>query len=262
MVRSPIKNKRKIFFPNSEGHKLCGILSDPSGDKRRPLIVLCHGFTTSKDGRTYVRLEEILNQKIFSTFRFDFFGHGESGGKFADITISEAVDDVQNAIRFVKDSGYERIGLVGSSFGGFASILTAGKSDDLFVLALKSPVSDYLGLLIARDHDIDVEAWRQEGYITVEGADGKNLRLNYSFFVDAERIQGYALAENIKVPTLIVHGDQDETVSLAQSQKAADLIPNCRLEVIKGADHTYSNPQHFECMLDLISDFVVCKEAL
>jgi len=253
--------KRKIFFQSSKGHKLCGILSDPSGDKHRPLIVLCHGFTTSKDGRTYVRLEEILNQKAFSTFRFDFFGHGESAGEFADITISEAVDDVQNAIRFVKDSGYERIGLVGSSFGGFVSILTAGQSYDLFVLALKSPVSDYVGLLIARDHDIDVEAWRQEGYITVEGADGKNLRLNYSFFADAERIQSYAFAEKINAPTLIVHGDQDETVPLAQSQKAADLIPNCRLEVIEGADHTYSYPQHFKRMLDLISDFVVCKGA-
>jgi dipeptidyl aminopeptidase/acylaminoacyl peptidase len=262
VVRSPIKNKRKIFFPNGKGHQLCGILSDPSGDKSRPLAVLCHGFTTSKDGRTYVRLEEILNQKTFSTFRFDFFGHGESEGEFADITVSEAVHDVQNAIRFVKDSGYERIGLVGSSFGGFASILTAGQSDDLFVLALKSPVSDYLGLLIARDHDIDVETWRQEGYITVEGTYGKNLRLNYSFFADAERMQSYAFAEKIAAPTLIVHGDKDETVPLAQSQKAADLIPNCRLEVIKGADHVYSDPEHFERMLDLISNFVVCKGAL
>jgi len=52
--------KRKINFQSSKGHNLCGILSNPSGDKRRPLIVLCHGFTTGKDGRTYVRVEEIL----------------------------------------------------------------------------------------------------------------------------------------------------------------------------------------------------------
>ena len=251
--------KRKLYFPSSKDHRLCGILSDPTGDKHRPLIVLCHGFTTSKDGRTYVRLEDILNRKKFSTFRFDFFGHGESAGQFADITISEAEDDVQSAIRFVKDSGYERIGLVGSSFGGFASILTAARSDDLFVLALKSPVSDYLGLLIARDHDIDIEAWRQEGSIAVESVNGERLRLNYAFFADAEGINGYAFAGSIKVPTLIVHGDHDETVPLAQSRKTSALVPDCRLEVIEGADHTYSDPQHFEIMLDLISDFIVCK---
>lgn len=249
--------KRKIFFRSSKGHRLCGILSDSAGDIRRPMIVLCHGFSTSKDGRTYMRLEEKLNQQKFSTFRFDFFGHGESEGKFAEITISEAVDDVRSAIRFMKDTGYTRLGLMGSSFGGFASILTAGRSDDLFVLALKSPVSDYLGLLIARDHDIDVETWRREGFITVEGMDGKSLRLNYSFFADAERKNGYAFAENIKVPTLIVHGDRDETVPLEQSRKTAGLIPCCDLKVIKGADHVYSMPKHFEQMIGLISGFII-----
>ncbi len=254
--------KRKIYFSNRKDYKLCGILSDLSGDKGRPLIVLCHGFTTSKDGRTYVRLEEILNAKNFSTLRFDFYGHGESEGELADITISEAVDDALSAIRFVKESGYGRIGLMGSSFGGFASILTAGQSDDLFVLALKSPVSDYLDLLIARDHDIDIQAWRQNGHILVEASDGQNLRLNYSFYEDAERMHGYALARRIKVPTLIVHGDQDETVPLEQSRKAAACIPDCRLEIIEGADHVYSDPALFERMLDLIADFITAKGAL
>jgi dipeptidyl aminopeptidase/acylaminoacyl peptidase len=253
--------KRKISFRSSKGHYLCGIMSDPTGDKGLPIIVLCHGFTTSKDGRTYVQLEEILNVKNFSTLRFDFFGHGESAGRFAEITISEAVDDVRSAVRFVKESGYSRIGLMGSSFGGFASILTAGQSDDLFVLALKSPVSDYLGLLIARDHDIDIQAWRKNGCISVEASDGQNLRLNYSFYEDAERIQGYAMARKIEAPTLIVHGDHDETVPLGQSRKLAECIPDCRLDIIEGADHVYSDPAHFERMLGLISDFILVKEA-
>jgi dipeptidyl aminopeptidase/acylaminoacyl peptidase len=198
-----------------------------------------------------------LNREEFSIFRFDFFGHGESAGKFEEITISEAVDDVQSAIRFVKDSGYKRIGLMGSSFGGFASLLTAGQSDDLFVLALKSPVSDYLGLLIARDHRRNIETWRKEGFITVEGADGERLRLNYTFFEDAEKTNGYAIAGYISAPTLIVHGDRDETVPLSQSQKIAALIPDCNLKVIRGADHVYSVPDHFESLLKLISDFII-----
>jgi hypothetical protein len=32
---------------------------------------------------------------------------------------------------------------------------------------------------------------------------------------------------------------------------------NCRLEVIEGADHGYSNEEHFKEMLDLISEFIV-----
>jgi pimeloyl-ACP methyl ester carboxylesterase len=62
--------------------------------------------------------------------------------------------------------------------------------------------------------------------------------------------------KKIRAPALIVHGNQDETVPLGQSREAAALIPDCRLEVIGGADHTYSDPKHFEKMLALISDFI------
>ncbi|MCK4786450.1 MAG: hypothetical protein KAV87_22015, partial [Desulfobacteraceae bacterium] len=81
--------KEKIFFKDSKGNKLCGILSNPTSQKEKPIIILCHGFSTSKEGRTYVRLEEILNSSGISTFRFDFFGHGESEGIFEEITTSE-----------------------------------------------------------------------------------------------------------------------------------------------------------------------------
>ncbi len=248
--------KKKVFFKNSKGNRLCGIISDPTGYRHLPIMVLCHGFSTSKGGRTYVRLEEIFNLRKYSIFRFDFFGHGESEGKFEDITVSEAVDDVKCAIRFVKDLGYRKIGLIGSSFGGLASIITAGQSEDIHVLALKSPVSDYMGLLIARDQDLDIKKWKEKGSIAVEGVDGQFLRLNYSFFEDAQKMNGYQYAKNIKIPTLLVHGSCDQTVPLDQSRQASHLIPDCRLEIIEGADHIYSDPQHFEKMLELISGFI------
>ena len=153
--------KEKIFFENSIGTKLCGILSNPTKNKEKPVMVLCHGFATSKDGNTYTRLEAILNDNEISIFRFDLFGHGESNGTLEDITISKAVDDVQNAIRFLKESGYKKIGLLGSSFGGMASLLAALKRDNLYVLALKSPVSDYPNLLALRDKE-EIDTWKQK----------------------------------------------------------------------------------------------------
>lgn len=249
--------KEKLYFKNSKGIRLCAVLSNPTNNEEKPIIVLCHGFSTSKDGRTYTRLEDILTQSGLSTFRLDFFGHGESEGKFEDITISEAVDDVLSAIRFLKDSGYIRIGLMGSSFGGLASILAASQSKEPYVLALKSPVSDNLEVLSNRYATEDREHWREKGFIEMTGVDNEIRSLNYSFYQDAERIDGYEAARKIRIPTLIVHGDEDETVPLKQSQKTAGLIAKCRLEIIKGADHTYSKDEHFERMLKLISEFIV-----
>jgi pimeloyl-ACP methyl ester carboxylesterase len=247
----------KIFFDNSKGQKLCGILSNPTYLKDKPIIVLCHGFSTSKDGRTYVRLEEILNNSGISTLRFDFFGHGESNGKFEELTLSEAVDDIQKAIRLLKDSGYRKIGLFGSSFGGMASIVTASGGQDLYVLALKSPVSDYLGVLLSRISEQELKNWKREGVIHFTGNEGEELKLNYSFFEDATKISGYDMAKKIKIPTLIVHGSKDETVPVEQSKKTAGLIENCRLKIIEGGDHTYSKEEDFEKLLDLVSKFII-----
>lgn len=199
----------------------------------------------------------MLNKYEITTFRFDFFGHGESEGNFEEITTSEAIDDILNALELLKDLGYKKIGLVGSSFGGLASLIAASKTEDLQLLALKSPVSDYSDLIIARQGKKDIEEWKKRGFIDFTGAGGKKLKLNYSFYADAKRINGYQAARKIKIPVLIVHGHLDETVPTDQSRRTAHLIANCRLEIISGADHRYTKPEDFERMLELISDFIL-----
>ena len=247
--------KNKVFFESSKGHRLCGILSKPSA--RGVVNILCHGFSSSKESKTNIRLEEVLKNSQISTFRLDFFGHGESEGKFEEITISEAADDVLSAVRFLKESGYVKIGLIGSSFGGLASLIAASRTRDISFLALKSPVSSYMGRLVARFDEKIIQSWKDKGILSVNTSEGEELRLNYSFFEDAEKINVYACCEKITIPALIVHGSEDETVPVGQSRKASAHMKNCRLEIIRGADHKYTNPDDFEKMLDLISEFVI-----
>ena len=60
--------EEKISFVDNMGNKLSGILSNPTGNKDKPIIILCHGFSSSKNSRTYVALQESLNKKIFLLF--------------------------------------------------------------------------------------------------------------------------------------------------------------------------------------------------
>jgi hypothetical protein len=249
--------KGKIIFRSSRGQRLCGIFSEPVSDRKSLAVVLCHGFSSSKDSRTNVRLEEILNHRQIATCRFDFFGHGESEGKFEEITISKAADDVLSAVRFLKASGYVKIGLVGSSFGGMASFIAASKTRDLLFLALKSPLFDYRDILVAHYNKKTIQSWKDKGVLSFSDSMGEEHRLNYSFFEDAEKVNGYTCCEKIEIPTLIVHGSEDETVPLEQSLKASARMDNCRLEIIQGADHKYSQTKDFEKMLDVISEFVI-----
>lgn len=249
--------QEKINFSNSKGNKICGILSNPTSELSTPVIILCHGFATSKDNSTNTQLEKIFNNHKIATFRFDFFGYGESEGDFENITISEAVDDILNAIYYLKDKGFSKLGLVGSSFGGMSSIISASKTNDLFVLVLKSPVSDYYEVDTKRRTKEEIKDWKSKGFVIQRNSKGEEKRLNYSFFEDFKNNNAYEAAKKIKIPTLIVHGDEDKTVPIEQSKKTSSIIENCKLEIITGADHKFSNSGEFEKILDLISNFII-----
>jgi hypothetical protein len=198
----------------------------------------------------------MLDKKNISTFRFDIYGHGESEGKFENITISEAVDDILNAIEHLKKQGYSRIGLLGSSFGGGSSIIAASKSKDLFLLALKSPVSNYKEKEIMTKTQKELDDWKSNGWRYYVTGEGKKLKLNYTFYLDFDLNDGYKVAPLIHAPSIIVHGDADEIVPVEQSIKISKIIPVCRLVLIKGANHRYDNPEHADAMLNAFSDFI------
>ena len=161
------------------------------------------------------------------------------------------------AAEFAHSLGYKKICLYGSSFGGMACFLAASKIKDLKAMALKSPVSDYSGSLFSRMNKSELETWRSKGYHKYRDGNGCEKRINYSFYQDAVSINIDRILPDIKVPVLIVHGDQDEIVPVDQSRKTASLLTDARLEVLVGADHIYSQPKHFDRMIELISDFII-----
>ncbi|MBS1266626.1 MAG: 2-succinyl-6-hydroxy-2,4-cyclohexadiene-1-carboxylate synthase [Candidatus Woesearchaeota archaeon] len=244
-----MESKLKVEFKDSHKRKLVGILSNPIESNK--IIVMCHGFSSGKDSRTYKRLEKELNSKGFATLRFDFFGHGESEGNFSDITLTKAIDGAFAALDFVKGKGFETIGLFGSSFGGITSQVVASKNPGIKCLALKSPVSDYLGVIILDIGEHRLDDWKKNGFIDYHN----QYKLKYSFYEDAKKYNSDDFAEKINVPTLFVHGDIDKIVPLKQSIETSKKIEGAKLEIIKGADHIYN--KGFEKMIKLVSDFFV-----
>ena len=81
--------------------------------------------------------------------------------------------------------------------------------------------------------------------------------MNYKFFQDLKKNNTFPIADKIRIPTLIVHGDADEIVPVEQSKLIFKLIPECKLDIIRKADHRFSNPVHFETMVDSLYKFVL-----
>ena len=221
------------------------------------LVVLCHGFLSGKNSTTNRTLTRFLNEQGLATFRFDFFGHGDSDGPFENITVSLALHQTRAALDLVIARGYDRIGLAGSSFGGLVAILAAAQRRDIACLALKCPVVDFAEELRLTFSPEELARWQATDMIPniIGGPD--RVRLQYDFYEDCLKHIAYGPAERITVPTLIVQGEQDECVPLHQSRRLHDALRGPkRLDLLPGADHQFTRGEDFRRMTTSISDWI------
>lgn len=248
--------EQDLSFSDPQGHCVTAVLGTPANDTDL-IAVLCHGFLSGKRSTTNKTLTRLLNAQGIATFAFDFFGQGDSEGPFEALTTTIAVAQANAALNLVRQKGFGRLGLVGSSFGGLVATLTAAQRHDLACLALKCPVVDFAEELRLTLGDAEMVAWQSTDTIPNIMGGTERIRLRYAFYEDCLRRIAYEPAKMITAPTLIVQGDRDECVPLHQSQQLAAVLtcPN-RMELLPGADHQFTRAADFNRMATLIADWL------
>ena len=91
----------KIYYDSINNLKLCGILSKSgASDKKDKIVIMCHGIRGNKDEcGAFVNLSQKLLENGYSSFRFDFNGHGESEGKDMEMTITREINDLESTVK-------------------------------------------------------------------------------------------------------------------------------------------------------------------
>jgi len=255
--------EKALTFHDRDGHRTAAVLATPDSPTDR-IAVLLHGFLSNKNSTTNKALTREFLKLGIATFRFDFFGQGESEGPFEKITCRTAVGQAQAAIDTVRAQGYGRIGLVGSSFGGLVALLTSARhagDPALASLALKCPVPDFEEMLRLEFGSQGIEEWRQLGTIPdITGGGSGRVKLHYAFYEDCALHRGYDAAKLVTVPTLIVQGDCDEYVPLHQSRRLYEALQaEKRLDILPGADHTFTKAEDFRSMVTKLVEWTAAN---
>jgi dipeptidyl aminopeptidase/acylaminoacyl peptidase len=222
----------KVFFM-SEGMKISGILHLPD-EKHPPCVIASHGLLSSKDSEKYIVLGERMSEEGMAMLRFDFRGIGESEGREEDNTISKKIADLSAAVDFVKSypGMGNRIGLIGSSLGGFLTLIKASGDQEMRAVVIwATPLHlDDLGTKRqAEDHPLPPDA----------------------FFEDLPKHRLVPLLHKV-YRCLVIHGEEDELVSMDQ---ALGIFYNLgvpkELHMIGGADHRLTDPVHRQRAMEL-----------
>jgi alpha/beta superfamily hydrolase len=170
-----------VTFTTDDGVKLSGTIFGQGPTA----VVLAHMRPT--DQTSWQPFAKELGAAGFTTLTFDFRGYGDSEGRRDGALIDH---DVQAAIRFLRERGFQRIVCVGASMGGTACAESVREPGLAGLVVIASPQT-FGGKLNVEQRDFEGIAYPKL-FISAEGDD---LR--------ASLVQMYEWAPDPKQLTLI-----------------------------------------------------------
>jgi pimeloyl-ACP methyl ester carboxylesterase len=244
--------------PTLTRHRLAGALGDILVDVRaggraspRPAVVLVHGFKGFKDWGLWPSLAERLARAGSTAITLNLSGSGvdDSGEfvfpeRFGHNTFSAELQDLRRVVDALAAGELAvapptSLGLLGHSRGGGVAVLYTSGDSRVRALVTWAAIST-----VDRWTDAAQEAWRLAGVRPERNARTGQVLPMYPDVLDDIRANAAALdiagaAARVTVPWLIVHGAEDEAVSLTEGERLTAAAPGARFMVVPGAGHTF-----------------------
>jgi len=240
LASSVLPSKEAITYKARDGLDIEAFLTLPEGkDQNLPTVIFPHGGPIAADGekgfdywtsffanRGYAVVQ--MNFRGSTGYGYDFMkaGLGQWGGQMQD--------DVEDATKWAIEEGIadpERICIVGGSYGGYAALMGAATSDLYKCSVSFAGVTDLLYLLD--------ESRRYGGEETLRVMLGDKSR------AELKETSPVNLADQIKIPVLLVQGDDDSRVLLKHGQSMRDAL------IEAGAEHIYIEQEDSDHFLTL-----------
>lgn len=227
LIDVELPQKEELNYQARDGLEIEAFLTLPKGKKKNlPTIIFPHGGPIAADGaegfdywtsffanRGYAVLQ--MNFRGSTGYGYDFMkaGLGQWGGQMQD--------DIEDATKWAIDKGIadpKRICIVGGSYGGYAALMGAATSD-LYQCAVSfAGVTDLLYLLD------ESRRYGGEEVLRIMLGDKSRSELSATSPVN--------LTDQIKIPVLLVQGDDDSRVLLKHGQKMRDAMEDSGVNYI------------------------------
>lgn len=223
------------------------------GAPDRTGLVWLGGFHSDMLGEKATALHLAAEQAGRSFLRFDYMGHGESGGRFEEGTISRWRSDALAAIDRLTDGP---LILVGSSMGGWMALLCAlARHERVLGLVLLAPAPDFTDKLMwTQFNEAQKRAILEQGFwIRPSPYDPAGYPIKRELIEDGKRWNVMDAEIGIDVPVRILQGGMDEDVpwshsfELTRQLRSKDVV----WTFIKDGDHRLSRPQDIARLVDV-----------
>lgn len=227
------------FLETPQGRRIAYHFTPGQG----PTVVFLGGFKSDMEGTKAVHLEAWAKERGQAFLRFDYSGHGESGGAFTEGCIGEWAEDAYQVITATAPGA---VVLVGSSMGGWISLLMTKR--------LEGRVAGLVGIAAAPDFTEDGywakfdDAQRAElaekGMVLIPSEYGAPYEITAKLIEDGRNQLVLRDPLPLDFPVRFLQGTADDAVSTETALRLLDHAEgeDIRLTLVKDADHRFSTP--------------------
>ena len=113
---------KAITFRNRDGYELSARLEFPADGHAKAFALFAHCFTCGKDLKVIRNISRSMTSAGFGVMVFDFTGLGSSEGSFEETGFHSNVDDLVDAVDYLRENGHNLAILLGHSMGGAAAL--------------------------------------------------------------------------------------------------------------------------------------------
>lgn len=221
-----------------------------------PGVVFLGGLRSDKEGTKALHLEEWAKATGRAFLRFDYSGHGSSSGDFLDGCIGEWAEDAAAVVGGLTQG--KQI-LVGSSMGGWIALLLARQMPERIAgLVTIAAAPDFTedGMWAGFD-EAQRKMLTEEGQVALPSDYSDEPYIITRKLIEDGRNQLVLRNPlNLPFPTRFLQGaaDADVDVSVAYRLLEHATGPDTRLNVVKGADHRFSDDDCLEMIVQAVEE--------
>jgi pimeloyl-ACP methyl ester carboxylesterase len=231
---------------------------------RSPGLFWLGGFKSDMQGTKAVALDAFAAEHGRASVRFDYSGHGESGGDFADGTIGRWLEE--SVAVFDRFCDGPQV-VIGSSMGGWMALLLAREirkrqvraKASLAGLVLIAPAPDFTEELMWKNFPAKVKeeiATKGVWLRPSEYGDGSPYPITRTLIEEGRNHLLLGGAIDVGCPVRILQGAQDPDVPWQHAFALTHRLPadDVVLTLIQDGDHRLSRPQDIARMLAAVAE--------
>ncbi|HEU6453883.1 MAG TPA: alpha/beta fold hydrolase, partial [Roseateles sp.] len=230
---------------------------------RAPGLFWLSGFRSDMTGSKASALDAFGASHGLAVTRFDYSGHGQSGGDFNLGTISRWLEE---AIAVLTTTSGPQI-LVGSSMGGWLALLLARElrragSNRIAGLVLIAPATDMTELMLSQMPRRAQKLLGTQGYVEVPSEYSEDpYRINRALIEDGRQHLLFGRAIEIGAPVTILQGARDKDVPKEHAMKLVEhlLTDPVTVTIVPDAEHRMSRPEDLALLERAIEQIIEQK---